>query len=185
MEANKKTEKKSKKEGFEFIIESKSVIDRENFGAFEVIKTKEGILYKNYTGYRVWTTPYAVGTDGKAHATSMYAWLDNLINTARAFKGKEKEPFFNEGDITKGDMLESEKIITEVNMTYPMTAFIDVDKATMFAKDYIEWLDSKQKELLKIANEQTSEEDVKANAEFDDKNSSIDPISEMIKGNNK
>ena len=67
--------KKKKQQGFEFIIKESDVLERENFGSFEIVITKQGAIFKNYTGFRVFTTPYAVGLDGVAHETSLYAWL--------------------------------------------------------------------------------------------------------------
>lgn len=67
--------KKKETKGFEFIIEEKDVLERENFGSFEIVITKGYACFKNYTGFRVFTTPYAVGLDGVAHETSLYAWL--------------------------------------------------------------------------------------------------------------
>lgn len=178
--ATKRTVKKAQSKGFEFIIESKDVIERVNFGAFEVVRTKRGILYKNYTGYSVFTTPYAIGIDGKAHNTSMYSWLDNLIKTYHVFKGHEKEPFADGLEITKGQMFDSEKIITEVNMSYPMTAFIDIDRATKFANEHIQWMNEKQKELMGTMNKKAPEEDIKANAEFEEEQRNVVIIADMI-----
>ena len=53
-----------KKKSYEFMIASGEVAERVHFGAFELIKTKRGIMFKTYTGFHVWTTPYATGLDG-------------------------------------------------------------------------------------------------------------------------
>lgn len=53
-------EKNKKQQGFEFIIKKSDVLERENFGSFEIVITKGYACFKNYTGFRVFTTPYAV-----------------------------------------------------------------------------------------------------------------------------
>src|SRR5574344_1274715 len=177
--ASKKTVKKAQMKGFEFVIDTKDVIERINFGSFEVVKTKRGILYKNYTGYHVWTTPYAVGHDGKAHETSMYMWLDNLINTYYAFKGHEKKKFVEDNDVTKGEIFDTDNIITEVCMSYPMTAFVDIDKATQFAREYMQWLKEKSEKLQETMNKPAPEEDMKAEAIANEERRSGAIVAEM------
>lgn len=176
--ASKKTV--DNKLSFEFSIRENEVIERENFGAFEVVKTKKGIMYKNYTGYHIFVTPYAVGLDGKAHETSLYAWLDNLLQTKKAFDGHLEEPFEDAG-ITKGDLLNADKIITESNLSWPMTAFIDVEKAASFANDYMKWLNAQQEKLQKVMSEDAPEEDLKAQAEFEAREKELTATMNMIK----
>jgi hypothetical protein len=45
--------KNKKQQGFEFIIEEKDVLERENFSSFEIVITKGYACFKNYTGFRV------------------------------------------------------------------------------------------------------------------------------------
>ena len=85
--------KKKETKGFEFIIKESDVLERENFGSFEIVVFKQGICFKNYTGYKVFTTPYAVGLDGVAHETSLYAWLRYMVDFKKSIKGKENEMF--------------------------------------------------------------------------------------------
>ena len=86
-----------KTKNYEFRIADGEVTARVHFGAFELIKTKRGIMFKTYTGFHVWTTPYATGLDGKAHPKSLYAWLDNLIEAKKAYEGHEKPHRGQEG----------------------------------------------------------------------------------------
>lgn len=154
--ANKKNRKGKKPvnaaDAFEFRIDKRDVLERVHFGSFELVKTKKGILFKNYSGYMVWTTPYAVGYDGKASETTLYRWLDNLIGTYHAFKDKLDEPFGTETHedgslLLNRDILEADKIITEGNLIHPMTAFVDLNRAAEMANSYIKWFSEMQERL--------------------------------------
>jgi len=167
MIAGNESENKEAK-GFEFIIEEKDVLKRENFGSFEIVVCKQGICFKNYTGFRVFTTPYSVGLDGKAHETSLYAWLKYMVDFKKSIQGKENEKF-GDTDVTNQEMLDGLKITTEANLIKPMVVFTDVEEAQREALHYQEWF-AKQMQDLQTAMETTPpEEDVKANAEFDQK----------------
>lgn len=161
-------EKNEKIEGFEFVIKESDVIDRENFGSFEVVMTRQGAIFKNYTGFKVFTTPYSVGLDGVAHETSLYEWLKYIIDFKRSIAGKENEMF--EGtECTNQDMLDGMKIVTEANMVKPQVVFTDFEEAQREAEHYIAWIGSMMKELDNASNAVPPEEDMKANAEFEHK----------------
>lgn len=162
MSENKETK------GFEFIIEEKDVLERENFGSFEIIITKGYACFKNYTGYRVFTTSYAVGLDGKAHETSLYAWLKYMVEFKKSIVGKENEKFADT-DVTNQDMLDGLKITAEANLIKPMVVFTDVEEVQKEAMRYQEWFTKQMQDLQTAMETIPSEEDVKANAEFEQK----------------
>lgn len=171
--------KKKETKEFEFIIEEKDVLERENFGSFEIIIMKGYACFKNYTGYRVFTTPYAVGVDGKAHETSLYAWLKYMVEFKKSIVGKENEKFADT-DVTNQDMLDELKITTEANLIKPQVVFTDVEEAQREAMHYQEWF-TKQMQDLQTAMETTPpEEDVKANAEFEQKAIMTDEAKEVF-----
>lgn len=167
---------------YEFSIQEKDIIERENFGAFEIIKTKKGIMYKNYTGYHVWFTPYCTGADGVAHETSSYLWLDELLRHKKEFAGHESDPYLDT-EITQGEILETDKIITEACLTHPMTAFIDLDYATKFASEHIKWLSEMSAKLESAMDNTPEDEDldaVKANLEHDTKVIAMENLSNEL-----
>lgn len=144
-----KTAKSSGNNLFSFHINENEVIDRTDFGSFEVVRTKRGIMFRTYTGYHIWTSPYAVGVDGTPHYNSLYSWLDNLVEMSKAYSGHENEIFDKDiPDVTTGDILESQKIMTVANLTMPLTIFVDPDKAADAANSYMKWLDDMQKKFL-------------------------------------
>ena len=157
-----------KTRNYEFRIADGEVTERVHFGAFEIVKTKRGIMFKTYTGFHVWTTPYAVGLDGKAQPKSLYAWLDNLIEAKKAYKGHESEPFGGGGH-TKGEILESMVVLTQANLVYPLTAFIDEERATKFALEYMEWLKKQQEKLAEAMSAPVEDENLKEEFEQGEK----------------
>lgn len=160
--------KSKKQQGFEFIIKESDVLERENFGSFEIVLTKQGAIFKNYTGFRVFTTPYAVGLDGVAHETSLYAWLKYIVDFKKSIKGKENEMFGETGSTNK-EFLDGMIVLTEANLIKPMAVFTDIDEAQKEAENYMKWIESQMKDLDKAMNAAPPEEDLKANAEFDQK----------------
>lgn len=154
--------------GFGFIIEEKDVLARENFGSFEIMVCKTGCIFKNYTGYRVFTTPYAVGVDGVAHETSLYAWLKYMVDFKKSIKGKENE-MFEETTSTNKEFLDGMKVLTEANLVKPMTVFTDINEAQKEAENYMKWMEGQMEGLNKAMNTTPPEEDLKANAEFEQK----------------
>lgn len=165
--------------GFEFIIEEKDVLARENFGSFEIMVCKTGCIFKNYTGYRVFTTPYAVGVDGVAHETSLYAWLEYMVDFKKSIKGKENE-MFGETTSTNKEFLDGMKVLTETNLVKPMTVFTDINEAQKEAENYMKWMEGQMKDLNKAMNTTPPEEDLKANAEFEQKAIMAEEAKEMF-----
>ena len=55
-------------------------------------------------------------------------------------------------------MLDSMVIITEANITHPITAFTDADDAVKFAKEKLDYIGRMQKELENVMNTPVSEE---------------------------
>lgn len=175
---------------YEFCIKQKDVIERVHFGGFEVIKTKGGIMFKNYSGFHVYTTPYSVGVDGVAHENSLYAWLDNLITTQKELSDKLDEPFGDETlddgtPLLNRDIYDMQVITTEANLLYPLTVFTDVNHAAEQANKQIQWLTEQSEKLAEaIADEQnlpSEEEAVKADAEEGAKALVSETMAEMMK----
>ena len=171
--------KKKETKGFEFIIKESDVLERENFGSFEIVVFKQGICFKNYTGYKVFTTPYAVGLDGVAHETSLYAWLRYMVDFKKSIKGKENE-MFGETTSTNKEFLDGMKVLTEANLIKPMTVFTDINDAQKEAENYMKWMEGQMKDLNKAMNTTPPEEDLKANAEFEQKAIIAEEAEEMF-----
>lgn len=171
--------KKKETKGFEFIIKESDVLERENFGSFEIVVFKQGICFKNHTGYKVFTTPYAVGLDGVAHETSLYAWLRYMVDFKKSIKGKENE-MFGETTSTNKEFLDGMKVLTEANLIKPMTVFTDINDAQKEAENYMKWMEGQMKDLNKAMNTTPPEEDLKANAEFEQKAIIAEEAEEMF-----
>lgn len=171
--------KKKKQQGFEFIIKESDVLERENFGSFEIVVFKQGICFKNYTGYKVFTTPYSVGLDGVVHETSLYAWLRYMVDFKKSIKGKENE-MFGETTSTNKEFLDGMKVLTEANLIKPMTVFTDINDAQKEAENYMKWMEGQMKDLNKAMNTTPPEEDLKANAEFEQKAIIAEEAEEMF-----
>ena len=171
--------KKKETKGFEFIIKESDVLERENFGSFEIVVFKQGICFKNYTGYKVFTTPYSVGLDGVAHETSLYAWLRYMVDFKKSIKGKENE-MFGETTSTNKEFLDGMKVLTEANLIKPMTVFTDINDAQKEAENYMKWMEGQMKDLNKAMNTTPPEEDLKANAEFEQKAIIAEEAEEMF-----
>ena len=160
--------KNKKQQVFEFIIKESDVLERENFGSFEIVITKQGAIFKNYTGFRVFTTPYAVGLDGVAHETSLYAWLKYMVDFKKSIEGKEDE-MFGDTTSTNQEFLDGMKLVTETNLIKPMAVFTDINEAQKEAENYLKWMEIQMKDLDKAMNTTPPEDDLKANAEFEQK----------------
>lgn len=174
-------EKNKEQQVFEFIIKESDVLERENFGSFEIIVCSTGIMFKNYTGYKVFTTPYAVGLDGVAHETSLYAWLKYMVDFKKSIAGKENEMFGETGS-TNQEFLEGMKVVTEANLIKPMTVFTDIDEAQKEAENYLKWMEMQMKDLDKAMSTTPHEEDLKANAEFEQNAIMADEAKEVFDG---
>ena len=176
--------KSKKQQGFEFIIKESDVLDRENFGSFEIVITKQGAIFKNYTGFRVFTTPYAVGLDGVAHEASLYAWLKYMVDFKKSIKGKENDIFCDTTSTNK-EFLDGMKVLTEANLIKPMAVFTDIEEAQKEAENYMKWLESQMKDLDKVMNTTPSEEDFKTNAEFEQKAIMAEEAKEVFDGSSE
>lgn len=171
-----------KQQDFEFIIKGGDVLERENFGSFEIVITKQGAIFKNYTGFRVFTAPYAVGLDGVAHETSLYAWLKYMVDFKKSIAGKENE-MFGDTTSTNQDLLDGMKVVTEANLIRPMTVFIDIDEASVEAGKYLKWMEAQMKHLKNHMESTPPEEDFKANAESEQKAIMAEEAKEVLDGN--
>lgn len=176
--------KNKKQQGFEFIIKESDVLERENFGSFEIILCRTGIMFKNYTGYKVFITPYAVGLDGVAHETSLYAWLKYMVDFKKSIKGKENE-MFGDTTSTNQEFLDGMKVLTEANLIKPMAVFTDINEAQKEAENYLKWMGEQMKDLDKAMNSTPPEEDLKANAEFEQKAIMAEKAKDIFDGNIK
>lgn len=150
---------------YEFCILQKDVEERVSFGSFEVVKTKKGMLFKTYTGYHVFCTPYTVDMYGETAKTSLYQWLENLLDTYHAFEGRLDEPF-GEGEvdgqpILNKDIMDMDKIVTEANLVYPLTVFTDTEHAVKAANEQIAWLREQSEKLAEsMAKDLSTDDDV-------------------------
>lgn len=175
----KESEKEAK--GFEFIIKESDVLEREHFGSFEIVISKQGATFKNYTGYKVFTTPYAVGLDGVAHETSLYNWLKYMVDFKKSIKGKENEPFGETGTSNQ-DLLDGLKIVTESNLVKPQVVFTDFDEASREADHFMEWIGLQTKNLEEAMSTTPPEEDLRANAEFEHEAIMREEVKEVLDG---
>ena len=174
-------EKKNKEKGFEFVVKESDVLERENFGSFEIILTKTGIIFKNYTGFCVFTTPYTTGLDGVAHETSLYSWLKYVLDMKKSTKGKENE-LFEGTDVTNKDYMDGLKTITESNLVKPQVVFTDFDEAVRESDHFIEWIDRQTEELKRVMGSTPPEEDLKANTELESRVAMAETLKEMTNG---
>ena len=177
-----KTINKSIPKSIEFQILPSDITQRDSFYGFELIKTKKGIMFKNYTGYHVWTSKYSVGVDGKAHEYSLYSALNKLFELKELCNNNPDE-VVTEG-VTNKDIYESECIVIQANLTTPMTVFTDPSMALDSAKKYLEWLKEKQNELSESMGH-LKEEDEKANAEFNAKKENVEIVKTLLDDNKK
>ena len=169
----------------EFDILASDVIQRENFGGFELVKTKKGIMFKNYTGYHIWISKYSaasVGLDGKAHEFCLYLAMDELFSLK---KKAEQDPngIIVDG-VTNEAFYNSKAIVLESNLLRPLVVFTDEMESLKSAKEYLAWMDKKQKELAKSMSN-LKEEDDKANAEFEAKQDNMEVVKTLMDADKK
>lgn len=162
-------------------LSEKDLLEKEEFGSFYIEIYKTGIMFSNYTGYRVFTTPYAVGLDGVAHETSLYAWLKYMVDFKKSIKDKENE-MFGETTSTNKEFFDGMKVLTEANLIKPMAVFTDINEAQKEAENYIKWMEGQMKDLNKAMNTTPPEEDLKANAEFEQKVIMAEEAKEVFDG---
>lgn len=153
----------------EFILKGEDIEEVADFGTFAIVKSKKGIMFKTYTGFHVWTAPYVLDLNGKAQKNSLYAWLESVMEAKVSCEGKHGTEMYPETDVTRHDMLEAMKIITEANILYPITAFTNLDTATDFAQKQIKWLRERQDELANAVGMKINEEVEAENFELSEK----------------
>ena len=166
----------------EFDILPSDVIQRENFGGFELIKTKKGIMFKNYTGYHVWISKYSqatVGINGEAHEFCLYLAMNELFVLKEL---AEKDPngiVYKE--LTNEQLFNSKVIVLQSNILRPLVVFSDESESLKSANEYLSWMDSKQKDLAESMSN-LKEEDEKANAEFKAKQENMEVVKTLLDG---
>ena len=72
------------------------------------------------------------------------------------------------------------KVLTEANLIKPMTVFTDINDAQKEAENYMKWMEGQMKDLNKAMNTTPPEEDLKANAEFEQKAIIAEEAEEMF-----
>lgn len=149
-------------------INRKDVESVTDFGHFFIVILKDCAIFHTHIGFEARFKRWGgVDMEGHALTTTTFAWLENLVAMKNEVKGKEND-IFPETDVTYQDMLDSMVIITEANITHPITAFTDADDAAKFAKNKMDYLGRMQKELGTVMNTPVSEEteeDLKKNFE--------------------
>lgn len=143
---------KPREVGEPYVMDFGKLVERRHFGSFAIVLTERGALYETYTGYHVWTTPFAADKDGGVQKKSLYAWLLNVVEVSRV---ADVSPDLRVGGsgITYRELLDTLRIMTEANMLHPMSAFVDEGRAMDFAVKYMDWLNSRYEDLKSsIAN---------------------------------
>lgn len=171
---------KDEKGNMVFELADKDIVERESFGHFEVLIAKQGALFKTYTGYHVWASKYAVGVDGKAGQMTLFSWLSALVRMKKDIAGHEEEPYGDDRKLTNGEVLETLMIVTEANMTAPMTVFADEERAIKAARSYIEWLTSYMKILDEEMAKKPEEPDEKMEFEALESARIIDNMKDLM-----
>lgn len=138
-------------------LDRKKVKEVADFGGFYVVLLKDEAIFRTHAGFEIRCKAWIRNMDGTVADTSLYAWLTNLVAMKNEIKGKEKE-IFPETDVTNQDVLDSMVIMTEANLTYPMAAFTDSDRAAKFANEHLAWLRQKSEELEAAMNALVAEE---------------------------
>ena len=132
-------------------VNEKDVVNITDFGRFFVVLLKDEAIFHTHLGFEVRIKRWGgVGLNGEALPTTTYTWLENLVDMAKETKTNA--------------MI----IITEANITFPMTAFADADEAGKFASERIKYLTSMQDKLETIMSTpvaKETEEDLKKNFE--------------------
>ena len=149
-------------------INRKDVESVTDFGHFFIVILKDSAIFHTHIGFEARFKRWGgVDMEGHALTTTTFAWLENLVAMKKEVNGKEND-IFPETDVTYQDMLDSMVIITEANITHPITAFTDADDAAKFAKEKLDYIGRIQKELETVMNTPVSEEaeeDLKKNFE--------------------
>lgn len=148
-------------------IKRTDVTEVADFGPFFIVLLKDGAIYHTHFGYEVRCKRWLMDLSGGTNETTLYNWLCNLVQMKKATAGHEDE-MFPETDQTKEQMLEYSKLITDANMLHPVTAFSDLETATKFANERINYLRESSQKLDSAMNsnvKEESEEDLKKNFE--------------------
>lgn len=148
-------------------IKKSEVKEVADFGRFQIVILKDGAIFHTTTGFEVRCKAWTVDMEGKAVEASLYSWLCNVVSMQKETKGKENEEYPFTG-VTYGELLDAEVMMTEANLTFPINAFVDMEKAADFTQKHIQWLGDKIKELEDVINTpvtEETEEDLKKNFE--------------------
>ena len=164
-------------------LDKKKVKEVADFGGFYVVVLKDEVIFRTHAGFEIRSKAWIRNMDGSVADTTLYTWLTNLVAMKNTVKGKENE-IFPETDVSYQDMLDSMIIMTEANLTYPMAAFVDPDKAVEFANNHLEWLRKKSEELEAAMNTpitEETEEDLKKNFIHDEEAILTEQIAKELK----
>lgn len=147
-------------------ISEKDVKDIADFGKFILVKTNTGIIYRTHIGLEIRVGAWISDANGEPAHTTLYQWLDNLIDMRRETEKHKGEEFPHTG-VTYDDLLDGESWMTWLMLTeYIMSSFSDIDTLAEASKRVSERLEARIKALeeamTKIPSEET-EEDEKAN----------------------
>ena len=66
-------------------VTESDIVKQDDFGTFRIIKTPWNIIYTNYVGYTVMTTPYTTTPQGRSGKLSLYEWLEYVLNSKEEF----------------------------------------------------------------------------------------------------
>ena len=87
---------------------------------------------------------------------------------------------FGDTTSTNQEFLDGMKVLTEANLVKPMTVFTDINEAQKEAENYMKWMEGQMKDLDKAMNTTPPEEDLKTNAEFEQKAIMAEETKEMF-----
>lgn len=149
-------------------IKREDVVDIADFGHYMVVILKDGAIFHAANGFEVRCKAWSLDLKGKATETSLFMWLSNLVTMKKESKGKENDMFPYTQTATYSDVLDAESIMTEANLTYPLVAFTDVDRASEFANKHLKWLKEQTAVIESVVNKDVSNEtseDMKKNFE--------------------
>lgn len=138
-------------------IDRSKVEKAQDFERFLVVLLKDSAVYHSYTGFEIRCNAWCRGMSSETKRASLYEWLVNLVGMKEACvkHGKENYPGTS---MSYNDLLDAMVIMTEANLTHPITAFTDIDEAAKFANGYISWLGDKMKELGETMDKEETEE---------------------------
>lgn len=166
-----------------FGVARKDIKETVDFGSFEVLMCKGGALFRTHTGFHIWTAPWVMTMEGKSETNNLYQWLLNLVEMKHETE-KHPDEAFPEVDngATYSDVLEGMVLLTIANLMHPVTAFIDVDEATKFAKQRLDWLTEMSARLEEAAAEvkEETEEDLRKNFEHGQNAIATEQIGKML-----